>query len=353
MTCGTRPGSAAGVFVPQRFHSDPRINMSRVTGSLLAALVVCGLVSFSLKAASVQPRIFAPGIVSGPAAEDSAAFTPDGRTVFFDRIRWPNAAILVSHKVAAGWSVPTIAPFSGRWLDHDPAIAPDGSFLVFTSNRPDRPGGKPLDAVMANGKVAPGSGGHLWRVDRKGDGWGEPVRLPDTVNARTRSYAPSVAADRSVYFQRPGADGDFRLFRSQYRDGNYQAALEVPLGDGAAHKLDPAVAPDESFIVFDADYAGKDQSDRLYIAFREGGRWGEPIDLGDEVNKGGPWGSHLGPDHRTLYFSSTRAMPVTYPRTEAQGQQDLARMAAWDDGLENLWSIPLGPWLDAHVSHGG
>jgi hypothetical protein len=327
--------------------------MSRVLGGLLAALLVPGMALCTDAVPSVQPAIFAPGVISGGAAEDSAAFTPDGRTVFFDRVRWPNAAILVSHRTASGWSAPTVAPFSGRWLDHDPAMAPDGSFLVFSSNRPDRPGGKALDAVMANGKVATGSGGHLWRVDRKGDGWGEPVRLPDVVNASTRTYAPSVASDGSVYFQRPGADGDFRLFRSQYRDGRYQAPLEVALGDGAAHKLDPAVAPDESFVVFDADYAGKDLPDRLYIAFREGDHWGTPIDLGDEVNKGSPWGSHLGPDHRTLYFSSTRGMPVHYPRTQAQGQRDLARMASWDNGLENLWSVELTPWLDAHARHGG
>lgn len=327
--------------------------MNRVIGGLLAALLVPGVAFSATEAAlPVQPTIFAPGVISGPAAEDSAAFTPDGRTVFFDRIRWPNAAILVSHRAASGWSTPTLAPFSGQWLDHDPAMAPDGSFLVFSSNRPDHAGGKPLDAVMANGKVAPSSGGHLWRVDRKGEGWGEPERLPDAVNASTRTYAPSVAGDGSLYFQRPGADGDFRLFRSQFRDGRYQAPVEVALGDAGAHKLDPAVAPDESFIVFDANYAGKDQPDRLYIAFREGDRWGAPIDLGDTVNKGGPWGSHLGPDHRTLYFSSTRAVPVHYPRTGAQGQQDLARMAAWDNGLENLWSIPLGWWLDAHARHG-
>ena len=323
--------------------------MARVIGGLLA-VCVCAVVTSGVEAAaSVRPELFAPGVISGPAAEDSAAFSPNGDTIFFDRIRWPNAAILVSHRTATGWSTPTIAPFSGRWLDHDPAMAPDGSFLVFSSNRPDQPGGKPLDAVLADGKVSPGSGGHLWRVDRNGKGWAEPVRLPDAVNSSSRTYAPSVAADGSVYFQRPGADGDFRLFRSQYRDGQYLAPVQVRLGDAAAHELDPAVAPDESFIVFDANYAGKDQSDRLYIAFREGNGWSAPLDLGDEVNHGAPWGSHLGPDHRTLFFSSPGGVAVHYPRSAAQGQQDLARMAAWDNGLDNLWSVPLAPWLEAHA----
>ena len=295
------------------------------------------------------PEIFAPGVISGPANEDSVAFSPDGHTVFFDRISWPNAVILESHKMGHAWSEPKIAPFSGQWLDHDPAMAPDGSFLVFTSNRPDTPGGKALDAVMANGKVMPGAGGHLWRVDRKGeDGWSEPVRLPDAVNSSTRVYAPSVAADGSVYFQRPGDDDDFRLYRSQYRDGAYQPPELVELGDAAAHKLDPAIAPDESFIVFDANYAGKGKPDRLYVAFRNGAQWGEPIDLGDGINAGDPWGSHLGPDGRTLYFSSHRAERVSYPRSREQAERDLARMQAWDNASENIWSVSLAPWLDAH-----
>src|SRR3546814_18969122 len=69
-------------------------------------------------------------------------------------------------------------------------MAPDGSFLVYTSNR-----AAAVDAPALHG-------GQLWRVDRHGDGWGEPVRLPDAVNVGTSVYAPSVAANGDVYYQR-------------------------------------------------------------------------------------------------------------------------------------------------------
>lgn len=325
--------------------------MKRVM-SLLCAACCITYSAASISSHATMPQVFAPGVVSGPANEDSAAFTPDGGTVFFDRIHWPNAAIMVSHRVNGHWSEPTVAPFSGRWLDHDPAMSPDGSFLIFSSNRPDTEGSKPLDAVMANGKVQSGSGGHLWRVDRKGNGWGTPVRLPDAVNNSSRTYAPSVVADGSVYFQRPADDDDFRLFRSQYRNGTYLPPVPVELGDASAHKLDPAVAPDESFIVFDANYTGKDDPDRLYIAFREGSGWGKPMDLGKDINVKSPWGSHLGPDGRTLYFSSARSIPVHYPRTPQQAQDDIARMQ-WDNGNDNIWSVSLAPWLEAHRTGGG
>ncbi len=323
--------------------------MTRKAGSRLAALVLCGIAACSAAAAEVVPQVFSPGVISGPASEDSAAFSPDGNTIYFDRIHWPNAAIMVSHRVHGIWSAPHIAPFTGEWLDHDPAMAPDGSFLVFSSNRPGVKGGKALDAVLADGKRMKGSGGHLWRVDRKGAGWGVPVRLPDVVNASTRIYAPSVAADGSVYFQQPDPHtDDFKLYRSPYRDGRYLAPVPVALGTPTSHELDPAIAPDKSFIVFDANYAGKDGADRLYIAFHEGDRWSAPLDLGDAVNRGAPWGSHLGPDRRTLYFSSPRSIPVSYPRTRQQAGQDLLRMQAWDNGNDNLWSVSLDSWLDAH-----
>ncbi|GAA0707856.1 hypothetical protein [Dokdonella soli] len=294
----------------------------------------------AVAAASPEPEIFAPGVISGPAKEDSAAFTPDGNAVYFDRSQWPNAFIMVSHREHGTWSTPRIAPFSGQWLDHDPAMAPDGSFLVFASSRPSTEGGAPVKGA-----------GNLWRVNRQGDGWSAPVRLPDTINSSPKTYAPSVAGDGSLYFQQTDeATGEFHIFRSQYREGGYAPPVRVALGDAGTHELDPAIAPDESFIVFDSNDPAKPGRDRLFIAFREGDHWGKPTDLGNAVNAAGsgPWGAHLGADHRTLYFSSDRTLPIAFPRSREQAEKDLARMQAWDNGNENLWSVSLAPWLDAH-----
>ncbi|MEO7326251.1 MAG: hypothetical protein ABIW82_15620 [Dokdonella sp.] len=287
---------------------------------------------------TAAPDIFAPGVISGPAKEDSAAFAPDGNTVFFDRAQWPNAFILVSHRLRGTWSTPQIAPFSGQWLDHDPAMAPDGSFIVYASSRPATAGGAPVK-----------TGGNLWRVNRQRNGWSAPVRLPDTINGNAKTYAPSIAGDGSVYFQQADAQtGEFHILRSQYRDGSYLPAVQMALGE-SVHQLDPAIAPDESFIVFDAADPAKPDQDRLFIAFRERDHWSMPVDLGDAVNaRNNPWGSHLGPDHRTLYFSSARTLPIVFPRSSAQAEKDLDRMQDWDNGNENIWSVSLAPVLDAH-----
>lgn len=321
----------------------------------LLFVAICLSCSAALAVASptsTTPEVFAPGTISGPLGEACPAFTPDGNTVYFD----VGSMILVSHRVHDVWSKPEVAPFSGQWLDHDPTMAPDGSYLVYVSNRSVAGDGKPLDATV-QGKVRPGKGGNLWRVDRKGNGWGDPVHLPAAVNASDRTYAPSIAADGSVYFIRPGNDGKFHIFISAYRNGAYQPAEQVAVGDPTAQTHDPAIAPDQSFMVFNSNDADKTDMGGFYIAFRDGDHWGKPIDLGETIN-GKPgqwsqWGAHLSPDHRTLYYTSDRTEPTSYPRTLEQARAQLARMQSWDNGNDNIWTVSLAPWLDTHrTTHG-
>jgi hypothetical protein len=309
----------------------------RCLAAAVAAILCTGAALANEAPPAAAPEVFAPGEISGTSPVDCLAFTPDGATVFFDQQSWPDGMIMVSHREGGHWTTPQIAPFSGRWHDHDPAVAPDGSFVIYTSDRPDAAGGEPLH------------GGHLWKVLRQGDGWSDPVRLPDIVNTNTRVFAPAVDAHGDIYFQRSDPpDRAFHIYRSAFVDGHYRTPVRQELGRANSHEQDPAVAPDESFIVFDAGSNDSDKPDRLYIAFKEGDHWSAPVDLGDAINRYQPWGSHLGADGRTLYFTSNHALDVSYPRSPAQAQADLARMRSWDNGVNHIWSVSLAPWLDAH-----
>ena len=295
------------------------------------------------------PVIFAPGEISGPVNVDSATFSPDGGSVYFDQSTGPVSTIVISHKRAGHWTRPQIAPFSGTWSDKDPAMAPDGSFIVFGSNRPADGRGPVLDLVRADGSVVKGQGNQLWRVERKGAGWGPPHRLPDSINDGVRIHSPSVVADGSLYFQRFSPETrTYHLFRSTFKAGRYQPPVEVHIGPAAADERDPAVAPDERFLVFSANYGPKGAPNRLYIAFRRDAGWGSPVDLGDGVNHDGAEGPHLGPDGRTVYFDSSASFSPAIPRSRAQAVRDLARAAAWDNGNSHLWKLDLAPWLDDH-----
>jgi len=307
---------------------------------LAAAMSLCGPTAACAAAPRAKtPQIFAPGVISGPLDDASPAFSPDGQTVYFVRGD-EGSTLMESHRDAGRWALPHPVPFSGRWRDLDPAMAPDGSYLLFVSNRPITPDGKPLELVY-QGKVYP-SGMNIWRVDRKGSGWTDPVRLPPIINTSPFTFAPSIAANNTLYYIGQTSDGQRHLLCARYRDGHYQQPQQVAIGGPDDWIRDPAIAPDRSFIVFSIIPAGSGKRiPRLAIAFRDGAGWSRPIDLGNSVNgEDGAMGSQLGPDHRTLYFYSSR-------KVAASGAE------GWNNGKANIWQVSLAPWLDSHDGDAG
>lgn len=320
--------------------------ISRPIGNRLL-LALCTASSVSAAAQTVAPQVFAPGIISGPASDLSPAFTPDGRTVFFTRANSSQSTILVSHLSRGTWSTPEIASFSGEWRDLEPTMAPDGSYLIFASNRPAEAGGPPLDGFY-DGAKRPAVGGNLWRVDHTSRGWGEPHRLPDVVNGNPSIFSPSIVRDGSVYFMQPtGAKTKFHLFRAQFANGTYMAPVAVPVSAGDdIGDFDPAVAADESFMVFSSPRLA-DKGTSLFIAFRRNGAWSTPEYMGDTVSfvRGNNIEARLGPDNRTLFFSSSHVEPALPHQTRAESARGLERMNEWNNGLVNIWQVSLAPWL--------
>lgn len=251
--------------------------------------------------AAPAPTLFQPEAV-WPGGDDSApAFTPDGRTVFFTH-RDGAITIMMSTLRNGSWSEPQVAPFSGKWRDIEPAMAPDGSYLVFVSNRPAKAGDAALTGYFG-GQSRPGAGGNIWRVDRKGDGWGEPVRLPDIINSHSAIYSPAVAGDGSIYFNQPDpVTRKSHVYRAQARGGSFEVPVPLSISDGTHPGYDVAVSPDESFLIFSASRApaAQDQS-LLFVAFRRNGKWTEPQALDPRL---AGLEARFSPDLKTLYFEA-------------------------------------------------
>lgn len=278
-----------------------------------------------------QPELFASLAPAASANDGSPTFSPDGKTLLFARSGSTWSTIMESNNVDGRWSAPRIAPFSGTWSDWAPEFSPDGRWVIFVEVRPD---------THAN----------LWRVERQADGWSSPTRLPDAINIGRSVWKPSIAADGSVYFVSIDPKGHKRLFVSHFERGAYQPAQPLPFSDGSKGDVDPEVAPDESFVVFaSSGRVPGDAKDHLFIAFRTGGTWGMPMRLryaGDDANGTSTDNEpHLGPDHRTLYFSSDRFMSVHFPRTPAQAELDVADMRKYGNGSQNAWFVSLAPVL--------
>ena len=72
----------------------------------------------------------------------------------------------------------------------------------------------------------------------------------------------------------------------------------------------------------------------------EGDDWPDPNGNGD----GEP---QISPDGKTLYFDSSRSVPIDANRSPSQFLADVERLNTWDNGSSNVWSLPLQPLLDA------
>ncbi len=185
-------------------------------------------------------------------------------------------------------------------------------------------------------------------MDRKGEGWSEPKRLPDFINRSGNVFSPSIAANGDLYYMEAAGEGmHFRLFMSAFKDGAYQAPVALAFTAGQWGGADPVVAPDESFMVFSSNRPPTPaQQLDLFIVFRKDGQWGEPQHLPDAINAyAGATESRLGPDGHTLYFASAHIVPVPYPKTPGSAQQSLSDMQAWNDGAMNIWQVDLTDYL--------
>jgi Tol biopolymer transport system component len=285
------------------------------------------------------PELFAPGVISTQDYELNAAFTPDGRTLYYTKSTPQFGGLLtivVSHLRGGNWSTPEVAEFSGQWSDADPFVSPDGARLFFISTRP----------VEGRAK----KDNDIWVMDRTGSGWSAPRNLGAPVNSADRELYPTVTRDGTLYFvsSRPGGLGGSDIYRARPVNGKY--AEPENLGEAVNSRYnegDAWIAPDESCLVFAStgrpdDLGGGD----LYISYRKNGVWTPARHLDGGVNSPArefcPIGS---PDGKYLYFTSERGFgdqPLERRLTYKELQENLRGVR---NHLGNIWRVEFD-WRD-------
>lgn len=293
-----------------------RNRIGRISTCVTASLAILSvLVVASYPRSPALPReadvtIFAPGVIPTSVRNNAApAFSPDGRTVLF--FQSPNASstsILLSQQNDGQWSTPKTPTFSGQYRHLEPAFAPSGKYLIFASNRPAAAGGTVLDGHY-NGQVFARGGGNLWRVDVTRKGWGSPKRLTESINSNTAVFSPAVTADGSLYFMRAENGGKFHIYRAQMHHRRFETPVLASFSDVEHGEYDPAVAPDESYLIFSSGRApAPPKTTDLFIVFRTGRGWGDPIDLRSALSENVHGiEARLSPDGKTLYFSNAHS----------------------------------------------
>jgi len=278
--------------------------------------------------------MFAPGILPGTTNVVAApAFSPDGKSVYFGQTEDKKGITIVASYFKDGrWTSPVLAPFSGTYANLEPAFDPRGKYLIFASSRPETANGPLLDGNW-NGHAYPGHGGNLWKTNSTKTGWSEPQRLPDVVNKNGSVFSPALTHDGSLYFMRADSGGLFHIYRSQLKGGQYQTPVRASFCLDKFGDFDPAVAPDESFLIFSSPRppAPAKTSD-LFIVFHTATGWSDPIDLREAVSdKVFGVEARLSPDLKTLYFSNQMNKDGTKVPTE-----------------NYIWQVDISGLLKAH-----
>lgn len=193
--------------------------------------------------------------LEGKGNSGPAAFSADGKQAFLTQNAGGGRGrskvarrlqIYESRQSEDGrWSDPVAVPFSDETSnDAHPALAPDGSWMAFVSDRDGGFGG--LD---------------LWGVRREGEGWGKPFNLGLGVNTGGNEGFPFIHADGTLYF-----------------------ATTVEGANGGVNHLD------------------------IVYSRPDGERWTDPTSLGDPFNSpADDFGLVVDPANQKGYFSSGRA----------------------------------------------
>lgn len=223
------------------------------------------------------PEPFAPGIVSTENYEYSGVFTPDLKEFYFIRGggEGRKQKFVVFRNIDNRWYESVISPRVGQ-----PFIAPDGRTMYL---------------------------GRRY-MDRTGTGWSEVMNLSspfeDILIMRL-----TASSDGTYYFDTyVENEEDFPIRYSRLINGEYEKpkllSKEINTGTQLNH---PFIAPDESYLIWDAKREGGYGNSDLYISYRQqDGSWGEAINLGDRINTEA-WdaAATVTPDGKYLFFNRT------------------------------------------------
>ncbi|WP_116770541.1 PD40 domain-containing protein [Maribacter litoralis] len=233
------------------------------------------------KPPGLKPIPFAPGLVSTEIYEYDGAFTPDMKAFYFIRRGEENKkSAFYEYKyneIDGEWKKSEIAsPWIGR-----PVISPDGQTMHLGDN-------------------------YLKRTEA---GWSELQKLePPTVsNDSMYIMRLSSSANGTYYFDTyKENDSTFPIRYSRLIDGKHEEPRALPkeinTGTFLSH---PFIAPDESYLLFDAQRENSFGDSDIYISFKESdGTWGDGINLGDKINTNS-WeaSASITPDGEYLFFS--------------------------------------------------
>lgn len=269
---------------------------------------------FGQKPPGLTPEEFAPGIISlDHHTEASVTFSPDMSELFFARRKSGESHNIYTTKWTKGqWSKPKLAPFSTNkeYLDFHPRFSPNGDRLYFGSTRPL---GDPSDStVLEQWRSEKSRKLHLWYVEKFQGDWGQPIPLIEKPFQGRFIMCATPSKNGNLYFTSKEPDdklADGGIYVTKKEGGKYDRFEKLGEsinghGKWIAH---PFIAPDESYMLYDAERSTGEDNGDLYVSFNINGTWSDSFSLGPDINTElGQGAATVSPDGKYLFFRSTR-----------------------------------------------
>lgn len=204
-----------------------------------------------------------------------------------------------------------------------PVVSPDGADLYFfVQNHPENTYGKEGSQDI-----------WLTHKDEKGV-WGAPKHLGSPLNQSKSNQVFTVLPDGSLFI-RGGRGKNDKGFSIVNKNGGGLTELKVKdFNDMEKGRFYGATisADSKHMIIYFSEQANSIRSD-VYVSHAQGDEWTRPVKL-KFSNTSDEFGVFIGPDNKTLYFSSDRNAPGR------QGGVDIYKSERLDDTWDN-WSEPV------------
>ena len=242
------------------------------------------------------PLKFSEGIISTDDFEFAITFSPEMDELYFTRRKPDEDNVIFTMRLIDGqWTKPEVIPFTAKmgW-DFEPHINPSGDKLYFGSLRPLP------DSTESSGL-------HQWYSEKSPRGWSEPKPLDKPFIDRFVMYMTS-SGNGNLYFtsnEKGAVAGEGGIYNSIFESGQYRSVNRMgneidSVGTWIAH---PYIAPDESYVIYDAKSPSGYGNSDLYISFNKNGTWSKPVNMGSEINtEQTEMCASVSPDGKYLFF---------------------------------------------------
>lgn len=222
---------------------------------------------------------------------------------------WAGAqeAINVKYQMppSGSYHLENVADINTKHLDY--CAVPYGNGVMFTSAR----GGNGV--FVCDQDLVSGSYSDLYFAKEDAEGrFFFPEMVRGDINGKYHDGAPTFTPDaKTMIFSRNNRNGqgktgliDLKIYAANLKNGYWEEAKELSFNSEDFSSCHPTLSADGNLLYFSSNRPGGYGGMDIYVSKKEGENWGQPINLGANVNTQGDEIFPFVTASNNLYFSS-------------------------------------------------